>query len=86
MGGDLRSQRIEAFAATILQAIEVQVDITLVELAALLERAHGARFAPSTLWRFLERHAMSFKKNRARQRAATPGRGAATAGLVRCAA
>jgi len=86
MGGDLRSQRIEAFAATILHAIEAQVDITLVELAALLERAHGARFAPSTIWRFLDRHAMSFKKNRARQRAATAGRSPATAGLVRCAA
>jgi hypothetical protein len=34
-----------------------------------LERRHGERFAPSTVWRFLDRHAMTFKKNRVRQRA-----------------
>jgi transposase len=83
MGGDLRSQRIEAFARVILGAIEARVDITLVEMAELLEREHGAKFAPSTIWRFLDRHGMTFKKNRARQRAASSGRGPAAAGLVR---
>jgi transposase len=70
----------------ILGAIEAEVDITLVELAGLLERRHGVSFAPSTIWRFLDRHALTFKKNRARQRAAAPGRGPATPGLVRRAA
>jgi transposase len=86
MGGDLRSHRVEAFAAVILGAIEAKVDITLVELAELLAREHGARFAPSTIWRFLDRHDMTLKKSRARQRAATSRRGPATAGLVRRAA
>jgi hypothetical protein len=31
--------------------------------------AHGERFVPSVVWRLFERRAVSFKKNRARQRA-----------------
>jgi transposase len=61
-GGDLRSHRIEGFAPIILGAIEAKVDITLVEIAELLEREHSARFAPSTIWRFLDRRRITFKK------------------------
>jgi transposase len=61
-GGDRHTARIEGFGAVILDAIEAQVDITLVELAALLEREHGERFAPSTIWRFLDRRGLTFKK------------------------
>ena len=53
-GGDRHSGRIEAFGAVILAAVDRQVDITLVEFAELLEREHGERFAPSTIWRFLD--------------------------------
>src|SRR5271170_5124550 len=52
-GGDQRSQRIEAFRDVILTKLDVQVDITLVELAALLHTEHGVSFAPSTIWRSL---------------------------------
>lgn len=85
-GGDRHSARIEGFGAVILQAVDRQVDITLVELAELLEREHGERFAPSTLWRFLDRRGLSFKKNSARQRAGTARRRRAARGLVRSAA
>ena len=68
-GGDQRSRRIEAYRSAILGAVEAKVDITLVELAEMLRREHGAQFAPSTVWRFLDRHAMTFKKNSARGRA-----------------
>jgi transposase len=85
-GGDRHSHRIEAFGVVILGAIEAQVDITLVELAELLEREHGVQFAPSTIWRFLGRHGVSFKKNRARQRAGQARRRRATQDLVRSAA
>ena len=61
-GGDRHSARIEAFGAVILAALDRQVDITLVELAELLEREHGERFAPSTIWRFLDRRDLTFKK------------------------
>lgn len=61
-GGDLRSHRIEAYRDIILAAVEAKVDITLVELSQLLRDRHGAAFAPSTIWRFFDRHAMTLKK------------------------
>ena len=61
-GGDLRSHHIEAYRDVILAAVEAEVDITLVEIAALLHREHGTSFAPSTVWRFLDRHDLTFKK------------------------
>ena len=85
-GGDKRSHRIEAYRDTILAAVEAQVDITLAELADLLRREHGQRFAPSSVWRFLDRHAMTVKKNRARQRAGAARRRRAAQGVVRRAA
>ncbi len=61
-GGDLRSERVERYREVILAAINAQVDITLVELSELLREEHGVSFAPSTIWRFLDRHGMTFKK------------------------
>lgn len=81
-GGDTRSGRIEAYRDVILEAVEKQVDITLVELAELLRAEYGASFAPSTVWRFLDRHAMTVKKNGTRQRAATARRARAATRLV----
>ena len=69
-GGDHRSQRIEAHAAEILALIDEKPDLTLAEIAAHLDRAHGLRVAPSTVWRFFARHGVTVKKNGARQRAA----------------
>lgn len=82
-GGDKRSHRIEAFRDVILGAIDAQVDITLVELSDLLRREHGASFAASTVWRFLDRHAITVKKNGARRRAGQARRRHAARGLVR---
>jgi len=85
-GGDKRSDRIEAYAGEILGLIAQTVDITLWEIATYLEREHGERFAPSTIWRFLDRHAQTFKKNRARQRTGASRRGRAKRSLARSAA
>ena len=85
-GGDLRSHHIEAYCGVILAAIETEVDITLIELAELLRIQHGASFAPSTVWRFLDRHDLTFKKNSARQRAGAARCRSPTPGLVRRAA
>lgn len=74
-GGDKRSGRIEAHAGEILALIEARRDITLAEIAAHLEDRHGEHFAPSTVWRFLDRHDQTFKKNCARQRAGQARRG-----------
>lgn len=63
-GGDMRSRRIEGYRDVILGAIDKQVDITLVELVEMLRSEHGAVFASSTVWRFLDRHPMTVKKKR----------------------
>lgn len=82
-GGDRRSDRIEAYAGEVLALIEERSDITLAELAEHLEERHGERFAPSTIWRCLDRHDQTFKKNGARQRAGSSRRGRPPAGLAR---
>jgi transposase len=70
-GGDNRSHRIEGHAEEIVALVTEVPDITLAELAAHLDEAHGLKVAPSTVWRFLDRRDLTFKKNRARQRTAT---------------
>ena len=85
-GGDLRSHRIEAHREVLLRAITDQVDITIAELAELLAREHGLRVARSTVWRFLNRHGMTFKKNGTRQRAGQARRGRTASSVVRRAA
>ncbi len=68
-GGDHRSQRIEAHAEEILALVDAMPDITLGEIAAHLDERHGLTVIQSTVWRLLARHGMTFKKNRARERA-----------------
>ena len=69
-GGDQRSGRIEVYRDEIMALVEDRPDITLHEIADHLREVHGLTVAPSTVWRFFDRHMVTFKKNRARQRAA----------------
>ena len=62
-GGDTRSRRIEAHADLLLAATRAEPDATLVELQALLLRERGVAVALSTLWRFFDRHKVTFKKS-----------------------
>ncbi len=71
-GGDMRSCRIEAHAEEILALVKKTPDITLGEIAVHLDATHGLKVAQSTVWRLLDRRAMTFKKNRARQRTGAP--------------
>lgn len=66
-GGDRRSRRIETQAAFLLGQIEQTPDVTLTELQAML-RDRCMAVGIGTLWRFFDRHGISFKKNRARRR------------------
>ena len=81
-GGDRRSGRIEGAAAFLLATVEETPDITLAELQALLKE-RDLSVGTGTVWRFFDRHAISFKKNRARRRAGPTRRRGAAAGLVR---
>ncbi len=82
-GGDRRSGRIEALGGEILGALRAKVDLTLDELVALLRHRHGVALARSTIWRFLDRHGMTVKKNGARSRAGQARRRRAARGMVR---
>ena len=81
-GGDRRSAPIEAHAAELVALVETTPDITLAEIADHLFATHGERFVPSVVWRFFERRAISFKKNRARQRAGPARRGGRARGMA----
>jgi transposase len=69
-GGDKRSHRLESRATEVLALIDETPDITLAEIVAHLQQRHDLTVAPSTVWRLLDRHGLSFKKNGARRRAA----------------
>jgi len=69
-GGDKRSHRIEAYASQLLGLVEGTPDMTLAEISDWLRETHQLRVGSGTVWRFFDRHGVSFKKNRARRRAA----------------
>lgn len=64
MGGDRHSHRMEAHAAEILAMVEATPDITLAEIAAHLDQAHGMKPSRSSVWRLLDRHGLTFKKSK----------------------
>ena len=62
MGGDRRSQRIEAHADFILAQIEKKPDMTIMELREKIRERHGVGVGYGTVWRFLARHRITRKK------------------------
>jgi transposase len=66
-GGDRRSGRIEAHHDYLMGLIRRTPDITMLEIQERLIRNCGERFSVSVLWRFFDRHGVTFKK-----RARTP--------------
>src|SRR5271167_2882781 len=61
-GGDRRSGRIEAQRDYLLGLIRRTPDITLLEIQERLIQNCGERFSVSVLWRFFDRHGVTFKK------------------------
>jgi len=61
-GGDQRSGRIEAHRDYLLGLIRRQPDITLLEIQERLIANCGERFSSSVIWRFFDRHEITFKK------------------------
>jgi transposase len=72
MGGDTRSRRVEAHADYLLRLHRREPDLTLNEICDRLERARGERVSSSMIWRFFDRHDITFKKSR-RMRASRIG-------------
>jgi transposase len=67
MGGD-HSSRLKSERAWLLARIAAVPDLTLEEIRAELAD-RGLRVGYGTVWRFFAAEGISFKKNRARQRA-----------------
>ena len=63
MGGDTRSQRVEAHTDFLLRLHRREPDLTLNEICDRLERARGEKVSPSMIWRFFDRHDITFKKS-----------------------
>ena len=61
IGGDYHSYRAEAHATRVLGWIDVERDLTLVEIRDRLAE-EGHVFAPATIWRLLDRHNYTLKK------------------------
>jgi transposase len=69
-GGDRRSGRIEAHHDYLMGLIRRTPDITLLEIQERMIKNCGERISSSVLWRFFDRHGVTFKK-----RARTPPSG-----------
>lgn len=74
--GDVRPARqgpplgskLDAHEAFILGLVKRTPDIALAEIAEQLQAECGVRAVPATIWYFLDRRGLTFKKNRPRQR------------------
>jgi transposase len=69
MGGDRRSV-LKPERDWLLKLIAREQDLTLMALSARLHAERGVKADASMLWRFFKAEGISFKKNRARRRAA----------------
>lgn len=66
-GGDQRSGAVERHKDWLLTQVDGEPDVTLGELRDRLRQSHGLSKSASCLWRFFDRHDVTFKKNRARR-------------------
>lgn len=69
MGGDRRSV-LKPERSWLLKLIGREGDLTLWAIASRLKAERGVKADASMLWRFFKAEGISFKKNRARRRAA----------------
>jgi transposase len=71
--GQPSRSRLDPHEAFILALIDKMPDITLAEIAEQLAREHGVLVVPSTVWMYLDKRGITFKKRR-RMRASSKGR------------
>jgi transposase len=60
---------LKAYEDWLLDLVSRQPDLTLEEIRELLKREKKLEVAASSVWRFFDRHDITFKKNAARSRA-----------------
>lgn len=62
--GNPGGSKLDPHEEFVLGLIAAQKDIALHEIAERLLAAHGLAVQPSTVWYFLDKHGMTFKKRR----------------------
>ncbi len=67
--GQPGGSKLDAHEAFILALVRERPDISLAEIAERLAETRAVSACPATIWYFLDRRSISFKKNRARRRA-----------------
>ncbi len=67
--GQPGGSKLDAHEAFILALVRERPDISLAEIAGHLAEKQSVSACPATVWYFLDRRGISFKKNRARRRA-----------------
>jgi transposase len=72
---------LEPHADWLLALIAAEPDLSLVELAHRIKTERGMDTSSSAVDRFVQRHGLSFKKNRSRSRARSAGRGRGTGSM-----
>ena len=80
VGGRRRSP-LDHHAGYLLALVGEQPDLTLAEIRDRLQ-ARAVPAGITSVWRFFDRHGVSFKKNPARRRARSPRRGGGEARLA----
>ncbi len=65
--GQPRHSKLDAYEAQILAMVDETRDIALYEIADRLAKEHGVRAAPSTVWHFFDKRAITFKKRQRMQ-------------------
>ena len=80
-GGKSRSP-LEPHAAWLLALIAETPDLTLREIVDRVLETHALKISETSLRRFFQRHAISFKKKPARRRTGSARRGGGTAELA----
>ena len=81
--GQPRRSKLDPHRDYILGLVETTPDMTISEMLDKLAAERDVYAARATLWIFLDRCGLTFKKRRARGRAEPPGHPEAALGLVR---
>ena len=70
-----RRSPLEVHAQWLLGLVDREPDLTLEEIQRRLLEEQGQKAGMGSVWRFFDRHGISFKKKRARRRTGSLGRG-----------